>query len=273
MNSSKRLLEWLDSNGNKVSLNNTVQAQAQLPQQTNDRFKERFMKLAKHIEDIHDWSLISYITEYELELEYTSASGATHTLSIDVNSKNIKVDLVLSLFGQKIATLEAGHNEWSRVLNFLKDMKVIQDTKLCEWMDNNGNTVALNSANSSMSTNGTTTKKTSYKDEFTKLAKHLKDTHWHSLVSHCTDTEVHIDFWEFQEPIQRIIIEKPINYLRLKVFNNGGTNTVLDISCKTWDEVLQELEDIKVIKDKRLCESISLSTIDSFKIYENLWKE
>ena len=133
MNSSKRLLEWLDSNGNKVSLNGTARTQqVQQPQQTNDRFKERFMKLAKHIEDIHDWSLISYVTEWELELEYTSATGATHTLSIDVNSKNIKVELSLSLFGKKYAALEAGHNEWNRVLDFLKDMKVIQDTKLCE---------------------------------------------------------------------------------------------------------------------------------------------
>ncbi len=41
--------------------------------------------------------------------------------------------------------------------------------------------------------------------------------------------------------------------------------------CDSWDAVLDILVAEKVISDKTLCESVSKSVIDDFKLYKNLW--
>ena len=41
--------------------------------------------------------------------------------------------------------------------------------------------------------------------------------------------------------------------------------------CNSWKAVLDILIEEKVISDKTLCESVSFSAVDEFKLYENLW--
>ena len=139
----KKLLEWVDANENKASTSKP----------TNDLFKDRFMKLAKHIEDCYDWSLVNYVSEWELDLEYANSGTETLTLEIDVNSKNIKVYLKRAASGQPIAVFETEHTEWTKVLDFLKDLGVIKYPKLCEWVDAKGNKAPANTQASQQTTN------------------------------------------------------------------------------------------------------------------------
>ena len=139
----KKLLEWVDANGNKASTSKP----------TNDLFKDRFMKLAKHIEDCYDWSIVNYVSEWELDLEYANSGTETLTLEIDVNSKNIKVYLKRTASGQPIAVFETEHAEWAKVLDFLKDLRVIKYPKLCEWIDAKGNKAPANNQASQQTIN------------------------------------------------------------------------------------------------------------------------
>lgn len=129
---NRRLLEWIDANGNTFTKNNSAAS----AQQATDLYKDRFMKLAKHIEDCHDWSLVNYMSEWELELEYRDKSDYSFTggLTIDVNSQNIKVELMDLNHGdgKPFAVTSVAHNEWSKVLDFLKTKGVIVDKKFCE---------------------------------------------------------------------------------------------------------------------------------------------
>lgn len=120
----RRLVEW------KLRSNNTA-----IAQQTNDLYKDRFLKLARHIEDCYDWSTIYYISEWELDLEYTDDNGRVFSLDIDVNSNNITVVVLDTNTSTEVVTAIVNHNEWSKLLDILKNNGIIQNPKLCECYD------------------------------------------------------------------------------------------------------------------------------------------
>ena len=134
MSNSRILKEWLDKNGNKITLNNNSSS---LAQPANDLYKDRFKKLALHIEDYHKWCLVYHVSEWELELEYRNNSNI-YELKIDVNSKDIQIDLgdvdVLTGTTKPILSTSVAHGDWSGVLSILKDNNVIKDPKLCEQL-------------------------------------------------------------------------------------------------------------------------------------------
>jgi hypothetical protein len=138
----KELKEWVDANGNKSSGS----------KQTNDLFKDRFMKLAKHIEDYHDWSTVYYVSEWELELEFRSGYDVFN-LVIDVNTTAIDLVVTNTKTHQEIVTATVGHNEWSKILTSLQNIGVIKDKKLCEWVDSKGNKASSNNTTKQVTTN------------------------------------------------------------------------------------------------------------------------
>lgn len=129
MKDSRILTEWIDANGNKINLNSLNNSTA--TQQKNDLYKDRFMKLAKHIEDCHSWSTVLYVSEWELDLEFYYESEA-YSLDIDVNSTNIQVIVYNNVSGAEIINATVRHNEWSKILSILKANNVIKDIKACE---------------------------------------------------------------------------------------------------------------------------------------------
>ncbi len=136
------LKEWVDGNGNKPSAS----------KQTNDLFKDRFMKLAKHIEDYHSWSLVNYISEWELDLEF-EVSSETFSLDIDVNSQNISATVYSNKSGKELLNTTADHDEWTKILTSLQSIGVIKDKKLCEWVDSKGNKASSNNTTKQVTTN------------------------------------------------------------------------------------------------------------------------
>ena len=118
----RRLVEWTARTNNNTATT----------QQADDLYKDRFMKLAKHIEDCYSWSTIYYVSEWELDLEYQDDDGCIYSLDIDVNSKNISVVVLDTKLSTEVVIATVQHNEWSKLLDILKDNGVIQNTKLCE---------------------------------------------------------------------------------------------------------------------------------------------
>ena len=132
MNNNRILKEWLDANGNKVALNSISNTPG--TKQSNDLFKDKFMKLAKHMKDCHP-SLVNYLSEWELDIDYAfevDLDIIEYNLYIDVDSKHINVRVTEIYTGKEMFTFIAQHNEWSNVLDELKDHFVIKDKKLCE---------------------------------------------------------------------------------------------------------------------------------------------
>ena len=129
MKNSRILTEWIDANGNKISLNSLNNST--VTQQKNDLYKDRFMQLAKHIEDCHSWSTVLYVSEWELDLEFYYESEA-YSLDIEVNSANIQVIVYNNVSGAEIVNATVRHNEWPKILSILKANNVIKDIKACE---------------------------------------------------------------------------------------------------------------------------------------------
>ena len=135
MSNSRMLTEWLDANGNKASINNnSSSANSSAGNSADDLFKDRFVKLAKQIEDCQTWSLVNYISEWELDLEFDTGE-AIYSLDIDVNSKNIAAVIYNNSTGAEILNVTAGHDEWHKIILSLKNKNIIQDVKACESID------------------------------------------------------------------------------------------------------------------------------------------
>lgn len=163
---------------------------------------------------------------------------------------------------------------------------------LTEWLDKDSNKISLN--NNSTKFNRTPYQRTdiydpnrtytnySDKDNFTKLENHLK-TCWKTcrakVQDHTASFVLSNDPNEGRVGSERILIEvgavgdKNSDYWCRVEDQTDFSNweRLLDFSAKTFEEVLNELFKLSLIKDINLSESVSLSTIDDFKLYENLW--
>jgi hypothetical protein len=175
MKDSRILIEWLDAKGNKIKFNSAASTDS-----ADDLYKDRFKKLAKHIEDVHGWCLVFYVSEWELDLEYHDGDNA-YGLEVDVNSEDIKItinDLNQGDTGKIILSTSVAHGEWSKVLSILKANNVIKDIKLCEWVDAKGNKLTLSPTTAT--SKQTTKSNGGYREKFIKLLdyhmKHLPPT-------------------------------------------------------------------------------------------------
>jgi hypothetical protein len=268
--SSKKLQEWLDSSGNNVSLKSLNAHSAASSTQAVSSFKDRFMKLAKHIEDYYDWSTVYYVSECELELEFRSGYDVFN-LVIDVNSTAIDLVVTNTKAQMEIVTATVGHNDWSKILSILETRDIISDKKLCEWLDSNGNKVSLNSA--------TTTVVSDYSNIFNNLLKHIEAT---------TGVAKIIDMKPFaftaavgngnELNIARVVSsasDKSVTLdcrFRASLYNSTRNTYLINKVFDNWYSMLDALFRHGIITDKTVCESVRVSTIDEFKLYENLWE-
>ena len=216
------------TNGNKIKLTNTSTSAP-----VNDLFKDRFIKLAKHIEDCHSWSLVNYMSEWELDLEFYYKSEA-HSLDIDVNSVNIQVIVYNNDSGIAVVNTTVGHNEWSKVLSILEVNNVIKDKKLCEWVDHKGNKIITKTVSANNTPTQATT--TGYKEKFTKLL----DYHTKHLPPIAVDPEIKVlnnDEFIYKEHHDTGAVENDYD-LKVAVAVNGQSNA-WDVSVYKYDTLVK----------------------------------
>lgn len=109
-----------------------------------------------------------------------------------------------------------------------------------------------------------------FTSNFEKLVDHLKTIFgWCviKLTAHILDVKLAFGYNRQQLLIQ---YEPKQRDFTVQIKDNVNNQIILDVSSlNNWDAVLTKLQEKGYIKDKKLCESIS--TIDEFKLYENLW--
>jgi hypothetical protein len=144
---------------------------------------------------------------------------------------------------------------------------------LNEWLDAKGNKVTLNNNTSAATTAG------DYTNKFKKVVEQLQNTFSATKIIklepdllyatfgpnngylHIRTGDNLVDFDCFAEYKFLIYIEHTLRIMLAPA----------RYECNSWDEVLDILVKEKVISNKTLCESVSFSTIDDYKLYENLW--
>lgn len=254
---NRKLCEWVDSNGNKASLNNSTKTTVAT---TNDLFKDRFIKLAKHIEDCQSWSLVNYISEWELDLEY-EYNDETYSLDIDVNSKDISVTVYKNNSGREILNTTANHNEWSKILTSLWNKGIIKDTSLCEWVDKNGNKAPANTSAASAqiaTTTGGTGGTPDFTEKFKKLIVHIKTKY----VAHTIICGEHmLELIIVKPKLRLLIMYSPARKGFDVLIKDRSTENVIENTFVYggWDTVLDVLLQNNIITDKKLCEWVDKS--------------
>ena len=249
MKDSRILMEWLDANGNQIKLNN---GSASTP--VNDLFKDRFIKLVKHMEDCHSWSLVNYMSEWELDIDFDLVTGR-HNLSIDVGSAYIHVKAVHIKTGNVLLDYTAKHDEWSDILEVLKNSHIIENKRLCEWVDNKGNKVNTKLPASTISSSNNKSTIDDFTTVFYKLRDHI-DSVWgdvHTIM--CTKYELDIYFGNHTNR-QNLNIEfvPSKNYFEIYLTNSYGDIEIFKGKRSDWNSVLSGLKLLGVIKNKSLCE-------------------
>ena len=179
MKDYRMFMEWLDASGNKIKFNSTATTTT-----ADDLYKDRFIKLAKHMEDCHSWSLVNYMSEWELDVDFDLVTGR-HNLSIDVGSAYIHIKTIHIKTGNVLVDYTAKHDEWSDILEVLKNSHIIKDKRLCEWVDSKGNKISIGA--SAVGQNiPTKLPATGYKEKFQKLL----DYHKNHLGKDVTQTKI-----------------------------------------------------------------------------------
>lgn len=276
----RRLTEWT------ARANSTTQA--------DDMFKERFMKLAKHIEDCYDWSTIYYVSEWELELEFRSGY-AVFNLTIDVNSNNITVVVLDTKAGTERMTATVAHNGWSKLLDILKKNGIIQNPKLCECYDSpllewtyQQNPVQKSNA----STTNDYTKK--FRDMLEYHVQNFYHGHTHAKLVKHNIVKVAANCFLYEEQVSLGGISHKFELAGAVSMTTGdwvaqgfkdGQRTSNQNGSKGFEEMFDYLRDSHILvlpyngtKDyKQLVENFKekyeMKLHEEFKEYENLWED
>jgi hypothetical protein len=150
---------------------------------------------------------------------------------------------------------------------------------LKEWVDAQGNKIVLNSTTSSVTTTAatatvpsTTATTVSYKDKFKKVANQVTTTQKWCDIEELTDRTLELVFG-YGRTIYQLNISirgNAFDVLFQKI--DPDTDVIGEFTCDSWRYVLNYLKSESLIRDVSICESASISTIDEFKIYEDLWE-
>jgi hypothetical protein len=148
--------------------------------------------------------------------------------------------------------------------------------RLLEWVDANGNKVSLNNTNQASGLNNTV----DYSEKFNKLLAQIKSTTGVARVidmKPCSFTAVVGSGYELT--VARVIDSTDDRYkattndkFRASLYDSSSNSYPINQVFINWNAMLDALLQQQIITNKSVCESVSLSTIDGFKLYENLWE-
>ena len=131
-NEYQELVEWVDSNGNKVGIKLPTTV-VNSSNSASDDFSAQYRKLRLHIDDI--WGDIHTImcTKHELDIYYGDGTNRQNLNIKFVPAKNyFEIELINSYNYSQI--FKGKRSDWGSVLSGLKILGVIKDKSLCEWV-------------------------------------------------------------------------------------------------------------------------------------------
>ena len=152
--------------------------------------------------------------------------------------------------------------------------------KLREWVDKNGNKVYLNSTTPATKTAAATPNGFMpvdyFKSRFEKIYNHITSIYDFCDIRECEISDLNILLTygasneEYDIRIDSDWGRYPIElfHVKTKPTKEKTTHCFFD----SYEELLDKLLELGVIKDKKLCESINSSLAEEFKLYESLWR-
>jgi hypothetical protein len=282
----RRLIEWKDANGNKVSTTST-QASAKPSGGSEKRFKKLLDYHIAHKDKDVDKIIQKDINPYGFTYveHHTNGIGGypkkVHALM------NARGDWTFSVFfGDKEIVLKKGKGWETFVHDISFDLNLpifttdpeYQD--LLEWVDKSGKKVSLNNSSSS-SASGTSSK--TNKEKFEELTKYMK-AHINQSVDKAEVVRLDDGGFTYKEHWlsstgKTFVLTLLVGYSR---FNSSwryelymDTSLIKELQGSGWEDLLEELEKYFHAPKagsqeyKNLCESLSIA--DDFRLYENLW--
>ena len=140
----------------------------------------------------------------------------------------------------------------------MKDSRI-----LTEWIDSSGNKISL--GNTAITATGT------YKNKFKNITDQVATAYNWCEIENLTDKTLELSFGTGRLAYQLSISMKNDCFDILYQELNPDPQTIGELTCTSWKQVLVYLENIHLVYNRRVCETTGLSTIDGFKLYENLW--
>lgn len=274
----RRLHEWKDIQGNKVSLNTSSATPVSKTTSSGTSFKKRLDKLIKyygqHLPAGVAYIIINLIADNKLVFTETYVDGAKVKYNIFINPTSEAWNIKILYDGQLHDDLQG--TDWTKLLKTIKPYIEIPDEGtsdytdlLVEWLDTNGNKINLgNSSSASQPTSSSPKNYTSQVKRYSKLIKQIDA----DGLSTCRKIN------KFNDTILDITLDttkrKDLNIrIEYQPTTDDYILTIDGKASKGWTWLYDILELLKiggVIKNTNLCESAS-SIADDFKLYENLW--
>ena len=297
-----RLKEWLDANGNKINLNNTVST----PTPTFKRipgFKKRFEKLMGYAIK-HKYSKINKVevttlTEDSLEFEehYDGGAIVEYKIYIGPTTEAWHIEAFTTLPGaqarEKVDDIVG--TGWEELLKSFRPYIVIPAVAdpeykklLTEWVDTQGNKVSFNNTSSSASQAAPTVSSITggYWERFNKLLFYHVN-HKSSAVDKVIRTKVSKDGFHYTEHVRAGTTgfdKDVVVNIDLAATENWKLQTYIDGKPHIggtgygYVNLLKELRKHLNLPaegtpeyTKLLTESLDSSIAEDFKTYENLW--
>lgn len=293
----RKLYEWKDAQGNKVSINTNPSTPVSKTTSSGTSFKKRLDKLIKyygqHLPAEVDYIIVNLLANNKLVFIENRDDGTKveYRISIDPTSEAWNIRIFID--GQLQDDLQG--TGWTKLLKTIKPYIEIPDMGtseygdlLVEWVDMNGKKINLGNSSSTSQPATKTSYKTN-KEKFTALTQYMQN-HKDYFV---TNTQViYLDDNGFKYREHRM----PDKYTNTKDYTievdvtctSGGYFWSFDVSKNDvdlldsfsgtgWEKFLYYLSVYFRVPSpggaeyKKLTESAS-SIADDFKLYENLWE-
>lgn len=283
-----RLKEFIDKNGNKINLPKSSNA----PKNTGDNlppigsFKERFKELieytSKHKNPNTKNITTETLTDDKLEFteRYYDGSSVSYEIYIGPLTEAWRFKVYTDGdFSHPIDDMSG--MEWVNLLKELRyyivlpvvgtpEYKELLAENLKEFVDKNGNKINLNNPSSNIPSKAPVKNNLDQTERYKKL-----------LAKIDSEKKLKYELKDLTNRILALVINFSADdrqYIRILFSPKNGTYLLQivgdnDFRCASWDEVLQILISIGVIRNTYNCESIESSVADEFKLYEDLWEQ
>lgn len=262
------LEEWVDTKGNKVSLNKSSS-------KTN---KEKFEELIQYM----DKHLAPYSTKVEAScsdahfhysIRCTPPGIKFYTVSLQIHHSRFDSSWNFRTYKSGEQIDDASGKGWEELLMKVRSSRFgdyvdipkpgsKEYDSLCEWIDKNGQKISTATP--------VTFKSTDFTERYKKLVAHISSMYKCQVIRLGSQTlEINLTYGLFRQKLL-VIYDYQHQCLRAILTDTTTGKTVDSCDCYGgWDVLLTWLMRLGFVKNKKLCESVS--TIDEFKTYETLW--
>lgn len=262
----KKLTEWVDKNGNKISLQKRNISSNSTGNASSNGYEKRFEKLLDYHIAHRDKDVVNYkkdITAFTFKYieEHRNAIGIYDIeLSASFN-KDGDWTFSVTLDGQQRARKSGkGWDKFvldiSSCLN-LPDEESTEYQELLEWVDKNGNKITL-SKNTSAGTstgNKTTAPSKSFRKRLYKLVKYFEHNspdkdNLYVHINSLTEEEIHFTVYYTNDSgrlYYKVYIGPTTEAWRLEV--RDGTDLIADDSGMGWEDLIKELKTYITVPD------------------------